>query len=210
MSLGKLMLGVASFVAFCSIGIGRADAASVQPSAPAAAPDQPAYGPLAFNRAGGDFYIAQAGKLVRARLADGAIEFHLKPDSFQIGFNGDQLNLCLGQAPFEEMRQSPRGPLISCLDGTMSGAREHNSDTLLVYNPVRWGTGNTNFSDETSMKAKPMKGYRSAYQVNQLLFVDDPSASLRTFLGTLYGYVWVNRDPERTNRDIMPVRLVFE
>jgi hypothetical protein len=209
MSCRKIIPVAAILIAVCVATTGFAGAASPQPSAPAS--DQPVYGPLAFNRAGaGDFYITQAGKFVRARLVGGAIEFRLKPDSFQIGFNGDQLNLCLGQEPFDEMSRSPRGPLVSCLAGPMSGAREHNSDTLLVYNPVRWGTGNTNFSDETSMKAKPLKGYKSAYQVNKLLFVDDPGTSLRTFLGTLYGYVWVNRNPERTNRDIMPVRLVFE
>lgn len=60
------------------------------------------------------------------------------------------------------------------------------------------------------MKATPMKSFQFAYQVNQLLFVEARDMTLSTFKGTLYGYIVVYKQHERSNKDIMPIQLVFE
>ena len=60
------------------------------------------------------------------------------------------------------------------------------------------------------MKATPMKGFKSAYQVNQLLFVQAPDKSLGSFRGILYGYIVVYKQGERSNKDIMPIHLILK
>ena len=65
------------------------------------------YGPLAFNHTGGgDFYVSQNGHFVPAEFRDGAIEIHLHGAPFQIGYNGEQLNLCLAEVNFPEVTQA--------------------------------------------------------------------------------------------------------
>jgi hypothetical protein len=169
------------------------------------------YGPLTFNSSdGADFYVAQNGKFAPASISNGTIEIHLQPGSFQIGYNGEQLNMCLAQSPFAEVRADPHGYKASCLSGAMTGAREANSDGLLVYSGKKWSDGNTNLSDETSMKAAPIKGYRFAYQVNKLEFVGGEDMPVSRFKGTLYGYIAVYKQDVRSNKDIMPIHLIFE
>jgi hypothetical protein len=169
------------------------------------------YGPLTFNGINGaDFYVTQNGKFAPASISDGTIEIHLHPGRFQIGYNGEQLNICLAQSPFPEIRADPHGYKASCLSGPMAGAREPNSDALLVYSGNKWSDGNTEFSDATSMKAAPVQGYRFAYQVNQLQFTDAPDMTLSRFKGTLYGYIVVYKQHVRSNKDIMPIHLIFE
>ena len=168
------------------------------------------YGPLVFNRpGGGDFYVAQNGRFVPAEFRDGAIEIHLRGAPFQIGYNGEQLNICLAQVNFPEIRPDPKGNRASCLSGQFTGARPPQSAALLVYGGSKWNDGNTELSDATSLGAKPIKGYRVAYQVNSLLFISAPEFKLGQFKGTLYGYLVVYRVHERRNQDIMPVRLIF-
>lgn len=189
--------------------------ASAEPSSSAirdeARSDQtPAYGPLTFNRDGADFYFAQDGEFAPAAIIGGVIEIHLHPRSFQIGYNGEQMNICLAPAPFPEVRADPTGYKASCLAGAMSGARAPNSDSLLVYSGNKWSDGNSTLTDATSLKALPMKGFKYGYQVNQLQFVTNSAMTLSTYQGTLYGYVVVYTQPERSNKEIMPVRLIFE
>ena len=171
--------------------------------------NNPGYGPLSFNVAGGgDFYFAQDGHFVPAHLGQGAIEIDLKPASFQIGYNGEQLNICLTQIPGPEIRTDPSGYKASCLAGPMSGA--HYAGTMLVYSGTKWSDGNTEFADDqTSKKATPLSGYRAAYEVDDLVFAAAPDLNLANFRGTLYGYIVVYKQHLRMNRDIMPVRLVF-
>ena len=169
----------------------------------------PGYGPLSFNRTGGaDFYFAQDGRFAPARLTDGTIEIDLRPSSFQIGYNGEQLNICLAQIPGPEIRSDPQGYKASCLAGPMSGA--HAADALLVYGGRKWSDGNTELSDAVSKKTEPLPGYRLAYQVDELTFVAAPDLTLQSFRGTLYGYIVVYKQHRRMNRDIMPIRLVFK
>jgi hypothetical protein len=169
------------------------------------------YGPLAFNRTGGgDFYVAQDGRFARADFRDGAIEIHLRGAPFQIGYNGEQLNICLAQYNFAEVRSDPAGYRASCLSGPFAGARTPHSDALLVYSGSKWSDGNTEFSDATSLAATPIRGYRAAYQINSLLFVSSPQLKLGEFKGALYGYLVVYRVHERRNQDIMPIRMIFE
>ena len=168
------------------------------------------YGPLVFNRAGsGDFYVAQDGRFVPAEFSDGAIQIHLRSAPFQIGYNGEQLNICLGEVNFPEVRPDPKGYKASCLSGPFTGARPPHSAALLVYSGSKWSDGNTELSDKTSLAAKPMKGYRAAYQINSLHFISTPEFKLGQFKGTLYGYLVVYREHERRNQDIMPVRMIF-
>jgi len=168
------------------------------------------YGPLRFNREGADFYFAQDGKFAPASFVDGSIVIHLHPASFQIGYNGEQVNICLAPIPFPEVRADPTGYKASCLSGPMSGARPPNSDALLVYSGSKWSDGNSALTDSTSMKTTPMEGFHSAYQVNQLLFIAAPGMSLGSFKGTLYGYIIVYKQNERSKKDIMPIQLIFE
>lgn len=169
---------------------------------------KPSYGPLSFNtNAGGDFYFAQDGSFAPARLSQGAIEFDLKPSAFQIGYNGEQANLCLAQAESPETRSDPQGHKVSCLAGAMSGA--HYPNTLLVYSGRSWSDGNTELSDTASQRTAPLPGYRYAYQVDDLVFVGQSNLNLQTFRGTLYGYIVVYKQHTRMNRDIMPIRLNF-
>ena len=168
------------------------------------------YGPLVFNRAGsGDFYFAQNGQFVPAEFGNGAIQIHLRSASFQIGYNGEQLNICLGEVDFPEIRPDPKGHEASCLSGPFTGARPPHSAALLVYSGSKWSDGNTELSDNTSLVAKPMKGYRAAYQINSLHFISTPEFRLGQFKGTLYGYLAVYREHERRNQDIMPLRIIF-
>lgn len=170
----------------------------------------PSYGPLSFNvDGGGDFYFAQDGRFAPARLDQGAIEIDLKPSTFQIGYNGEQLNICLTQVPGPEMKTDPSGYKASCLAGPMSGA--HYAGTMLVYSGTKWSDGNTQFADDqASKKATPLPGYRVAYQVDDLVFAAAPDLNLKNFRGTLYGYIVVYKQHARLNRDIMPVRLIFK
>jgi outer membrane protein len=169
------------------------------------------YGPLIFNRdGGGDFYIVQSGKFVRANLNEGAIEFHLKRKNFQIGYNGEQLNICLAQKPFPEIRSDPHGFKASCLSGPMTGAANKDNDGLFVYGGTSWSDGNTELSDKTSRKAKPLAGYQLAYQVNRLEFLENPDTNISNFKGTLHGYIVVYKQSVRNNKDIMPIRLIFD
>jgi len=92
----------------------------------------PIYGPLTFNKEGADFYFAQDGKFAPATVSNGIIEIRLHPRSFQIGYNGEQMNICLAPIPFREVRADPTGYKTSCLAGAMTGARAPNSDALLV------------------------------------------------------------------------------
>ncbi len=186
--------------------------AKPEPNGNGATSDQqaPIYGPLSFNSERADFYVAQNGKFARASVSGGTIEIHLHPGSFEIGYNGEQMNLCLAQSPFEEIKTDPSGYKASCLSGPMTGAREPNSDALLVYGGHKWSDGNTELSDATSLKATPMKGFRFAYQVNQLLFVAARDMTLSGFKGTLYGYIVVYKQQPRSNKDIMPIHLIFE
>lgn len=196
-SLSKLLISATLAIGAATVGI-------------AGEADNP-YGPLAFNKRGADFYIAQDNSFVPAELAaDGAIVFHLRNAPFQIGYNGFQLNLSLAQIPIAEIVEDKTGYKASRLSGPLAGAREPDSDELLVYGGTEWSDGNTEFSDATSRKASPMKGFKHAHQVNALAFVEDEKASLADFKGTLYGYVLVYRKHERRNRDIMPVRFMFE
>jgi hypothetical protein len=174
-------------------------------------PEAVPYGPLSFNKRGADFYFAQDGEFVpTAPGQDGAIEVRLKRAPFQVGYNGHQLNITLAQAPIQEISTDPKGFKASRLSGPMTGAREPDSDVLLVYPGTDWSDGNTEFSDATSRKAKPERGFRHAYQVNTLLFTADDTLSIAGFTGTLHGYIVVYRQHERRNQDIMPVRLIFE
>jgi TPR repeat protein len=168
------------------------------------------YGPLTFNGEGADFYVAQDGNLVPASVVDGTIVIHLHRRSFQIGYNGEQMNVCLAQSPFPEVQADPRGYKASCLSGPLSGARDPNSDALLVYGGHKWNDGNTELSDATSMKASPMKGFRFAYQISELMFVEARDITLDRFSGTLYGYIIVYKQHERSNKDIMPIQLILE
>lgn len=170
----------------------------------------PGYGPLSFNvDGGGDFYFAQDGQFAPAHLNQGAIEIDLKPSTFQIGYNGEQLNICLTQVPGPEIKTDPSGYKASCLAGPMSGA--HYAGTMLVYSGTKWSDGNTQFADDqASKKATPLPGYRVAYQVDDLVFAAAPDLNLKNFRGTLYGYIVVYKQHVRMNRDIMPIRLVFK
>ena len=169
------------------------------------------YGPLAFNRTGGgDFYVAQNGHFVPAEFRDGAIEIHLHGAPFQIGYNGEQLNLCLAEVNFPEVRPDPKGYRASCLSGPFTGARPPHSAALLVYGGSKWNDGNTELSEATSLVAKPIKGYRAAYQINSMLFIATPEHKLAQFKGTLYGYLAVYRVHERRNQDVMPIRMSFD
>ena len=60
------------------------------------------------------------------------------------------------------------------------------------------------------MKATPMKGFRFAYQINALMFVEARDMTLDRFSGTLYGYMIVYKQHERSNKDIMPIQLILE
>lgn len=149
------------------------------------ADESSSYGPLSFNVAGGgDFYIAQNGHFVPAKLIDGVIEFRIRPTPFEIGYNGEQANMCLATSHFEEIRADPDGYKASCLAGPMSGARYPNSDELLVYSGKIWSDGNTELSDNTTLKAEPIAGYEFAYGINKLTFVATPDMSLGSFRGT--------------------------
>jgi hypothetical protein len=169
------------------------------------------YGPLTFNRADADFYFSQAGQFARTELSkDGAIEVHLKNAPFQLGYTGRQLNLAMAQTPITEISTDPKGYKASRLSGPMAGGRLPNSDELLVYSGREWSDGNTEFSDSTSMRASPMKGFQHAYQINKLAFVADEHMKLENFKGTLHGYIVVYKQHKRKNRDIMPIRLIFD
>lgn len=170
----------------------------------------PRYGPLTFNRAGADFYFAQSGKFAPTELGqDGVIEVQLSNASFQLGYNGRQLNLALAQAPISEISTDPKGFKASRLSGPMAGGRERNSDVLLVYSGKEWSDGNTEFSDSTTMRAAPLPGYQYAYQINKLDFLADKQLSLGSFKGVLYGFIVVYKQAERVDGDIMPIRLIL-
>jgi hypothetical protein len=169
------------------------------------------YGPLTFGHSGADLYFSQDGKFAQAGLGnDGAIEVRLRNAPFQLGYNGRQANIALAQVPISEISTDPKGYRASRLSGPMAGGREPNSDALLVYGGKVWSDGNTEFSDDTSMKAEPMPGFQHAYQVNRIIFIEDPKMTLGTVKGTLHGYIVVYKQRERMNRDIMPVRLIFD
>lgn len=191
---------LSSFAAACS-----------SPGPTAGARSSNGYGPLTFNRPGADFYFAQDGQFAHAEIADdGAVEIHLRSAPFQIGYNGRLANLALAQVPISEIATDPKGFKASRLSGPMAGGREPNSDLLLVYTGRGWSDGNTEFSDDTSMKAEPMSGFQHAYYINKILFVDDQPKTLEATKGPLFGYIVVYKRPERSNRDIMPIRLIFD
>jgi hypothetical protein len=169
------------------------------------------YGPLTFNGAGTDFYFAQAGQFARTELgSDGVIEVKLSNAPFQIGYNGRQLNLALAQTQILEISTDPKGFKASRLSGPLTGGREMDSAALLVYSGKEWSDGNTEFSDSTSRKASPMPGFQFAYQIDELAFVADETLTLGNFKGVLYGFIVVYKQPERRNRDTMPIRMIFK
>ncbi len=168
------------------------------------------YGPLVVNvERGSDFYVAQDGAFAPATLKDGALFMRLRNRPFQIGTNSHQLNICLTQEPAPEIRADPAGHKASCLSGPMQGAMEANSNALLVYSGRAWSDGNTALQDGSTRKAEPLAGYARAYQIDELLFVDQPGMDLARFRGTLFGYIVVYKQDIRRNRDIMPIRLVI-
>lgn len=116
----------------------------------------------------------------------------------------------LAEANFPEIRPDPKGLRASCLSGPFTGARPPHSAALLVYSGKKWNDGNTELSDATSLAAKPMKGYRAAYQINSLLFIAAPENRLGQLEGALYGYRVVYRQHERRNQDIIPIRMIFD
>jgi len=169
------------------------------------------YGPLTFNnQKGADFYIARSDKFAEACVVEGTVEFHLKNSPIQIGHNGRQMNICLARVPFDEVRADPQGYKASCLSGAMAGSTAVNNDLLLVYSGKKWRDGNTELSDAGSRKVTPLPGYKFAYQINDLLFVGENGLDFTDFRGTLHGYLAVYKQHERSNKDIMPIRLVFE
>lgn len=196
-----------NIVRLCFIGVPVLLIAGCAATPPPAG--NPSYGPLSFNTSGGgDFYFAQDGTFVPARLSQGAIEIDLKPSAFQVGYNGEQLNICLAQTDSPEIRSDPQGNKVSCLAGAMSGA--HYPNTMLVYSGKSWSDGNTEFSDGVSQKTAPLPGYHFAYQVDDLAFIGESNLNVRNFRGTLYGYIVVYKQHIRMSRDIMPIRLVFK
>ena len=204
MSRGRL---IAAFV----IALGAIASGCASTGSGNSKPNVEPYGPLTFNRADADFYFSQAGQFARTELSkDGAIEVHLKNAPFQLGYNGRQLNLALAQTPISEISTDPKGFKASRLSGPMSGGREPNSDELLVYSGREWSDGNTEFSDRTSKQASPMQGFQHAYQINRIAFVADEQLTLDSIKGVLHGFIVVYKQPERRNRDIMPVRLIFD
>lgn len=193
-------------VSLCVVAAGCATSGGNSPE-----PSSNGYGPLSFNRAGGDFYFSQDGRYAPTELAkDGVIEIHLKRAPFQVGYNGEQLNLALAQIAIPEISTDPKGYKASRLSGAMTGARAPDSDVLFVYSGSTWNAGNTEFSDGASRKAAPMPGYQHAYQVNQLDFIANKQLTLAGFRGTIHGFIVVYKQRERINRDIMPVRLIFD
>ena len=195
----SVVIALSAFLSGCASSGGGSAKPAVEP-----------YGPLTFNRAGADFYFSQAGKFTRAELDAGVVVIHLANAPFQLGYTGRQLNLALAQTPISEISTDPKGFKASRLSGPMAGGREPNSDELLVYSGREWSDGNTEFSDNTSRKATPMPGFQYAYQVNKIAFLADDKLSLNNFKGTLHGYIVVYKQHERKNRDIMPIRLVFD
>jgi hypothetical protein len=201
---GRLIIGfviaLGVLVTGCASSGGETAKSNVEP-----------YGPLTFNRAGADFYFSQGGQFARTELSkDRVIEVHLKNAPFHIGYNGRQLNLAMAQTPISEISTDPKGFKASRLSGPMAGGRAPNSDELLVYSGREWTDGNTEFSDSTSMRVSPMQGFQHAYQINKTIFVGDEHMTLDNIKGVLYGYIVVYKQPERRNRDIMPIRLIFD
>lgn len=173
-------------------------------------PTDDGYGPLVVNAEGrGDFYVAQDGAFAPVSFTDGAIIIRLKNRPFQIGTSVAQMNICLTQQPAPEIRTDPGGYKASCLSGPLQAAMEPNSNALFVYSGKSWSDGNTALMDDTLRKATPLPGYARAYQIDELLFVDQPGMNLARFRGTLHGYIVVYREHIRRNRDIMPIRLAI-
>ena len=54
------------------------------------------------------------------------------------------------------------------------------------------------------------QGFQHAYQINKIAFVADEQLTLDNIKGVLYGFIVVYKQPERKNRDIMPIRLIFD
>lgn len=120
------------------------------------------YGPLVFNRGGsGDFYVAQNGRFVPAEFRDGAIQIHLRSAPFQIGYNGRQLNICLAEVNFPEIRPDPKGYKASCLSGPFTGARPPHSAALLVYSGSKWSDGNTELLRQHHTRSQTHEGLPS-------------------------------------------------
>jgi hypothetical protein len=168
------------------------------------------YGPLSVNLVrGADFYVTQHGAFAPAAVENGVIVVHLRNEPFQIGTNAPQMNICLNQNWAPEIQADPQGYKASCLSGAKAGARQANSDALLVYSGKKWSDGSSTLMEGTNLKAKPLQGYLYGYQVDDLSFVEQPEVNLKNVRGTLHGYVVVYKQHERRNRNIMPIQLVF-
>jgi hypothetical protein len=168
------------------------------------------YGPLSFNMAQrGDFYITQRGVFAPAVIKGGVIVIHLANEPFQIGTNSSHTNICLTQAPAPEIEVDSKGFKASCLAGPFTGAREPDSDALVVYSGKKWGYGNSALTQGVTLQTKALNGYAYGYQINRLVFVNQPELSLSSVRGTVYGWIVVNKHDKRINRDIMPIQLVF-
>jgi hypothetical protein len=63
-----------------------------------------------------------------------------------------------GDGSVPEISTDPKGFKASRLSGPMAGGREPNSDMLLVYSGQKWSDGNTEFSEETSLKSGSSRG----------------------------------------------------
>lgn len=169
------------------------------------------YGPLTFNEASGDFYVAQDGRFAPIRAAeDGVLEIRLKNRPFELGHNGQELAIALAEIPVAEVTYDPMLRPQSRLAPPRTGAREAGSTALLIYSGTRWSDGNTNFSDESPRPAAPMPGFSKAYSVTELFFVSSRTERLATFKGTLHGFLALHDGGETLAKNTMPVRLIFE
>lgn len=181
-----------------SANAGQAPPASVEP-----------YGPLTFNiEKGGDFYVAQDGRFVKAELVAGTIRFHLHHKPFEIGTDVEQMNLALTVAKEDEVMSDAHGFRASRLAGPMQAARD--PETLLVFAGKSWSDGNNVFEEGDAKPATPMPGYRHGWAVNKVDFIDHDDLKFDSFKGTLYGFICVYKDHVRRNSFIMPVEFVFE
>ena len=196
--------------------IATAIAQPVQPPTPAK-PDPPAntttepYGPLAFNvKTGGDFYISQDGRFVKAELVDGVIRFHLKNKPFQIGANVEETNIALTLKQEDEITVDGHGYSASRLSAPMTAAAYPNGDVLYVYGGENWSDGNNLLREGRSRTGVPLYQYKHAFEIRTLSFYHRDDLAFEHFKGKLYGFICVYREPVRRNSFIMPIELDFE
>jgi|SRR5271165_4886851 len=169
-------------------------------------------GPISFNgRTGADFYFSQDGDFSPGNISQGAIDNHLRSANLQIGFGyyGEQVDICLVKLPSAEVKSNPSGFESLCLAGATSDA--HQPGQLLVFSGAIWRDGITRLgNDANSLRIDPMRGYRAAVEINELVFPFS-STDLAHFKGTLFGYILVY--PCFVWRDFTkgaPIRLHFE